>query len=111
MAYIIFFLPLLPSLIGSYMVEPAYQPFGVLGTTIGSLLFVFIWDQVNTYFIYPRCLDIYLLLVGEIDPETYLNYFLVGLIGGVLGWIVRAWKEKRMLSLNSSNNTTKLFPA
>lgn len=104
MAYIIFFLPLLPPFIGSYMVEPSYQPFGVLGTTLGSVLFVFIWDLLY----YPTLfgINLWLLLVGEHNPDTIFNYLLVGLIMGFLGWFVRTWKEKRTLSLSFFNNPT-----
>jgi len=101
MANIVFFLPLIPAFIGSYMVKPIYQPFGVLGTTIGSTLFVFIWEVYyipyrleRFYFeMFHRHLFIGLLLCGEFMTGDFLNYFLIGLTMGILGWFVRAPKD------------------
>jgi hypothetical protein len=86
---IVVFLPLLPAFIVSAMVEPAFQPLGVIGATIGSLLSPYFTDSLFIY-LGLRGKDFYLILVAEHGPDTFFNYFLVGVVGGVLGWIVKS---------------------
>jgi hypothetical protein len=93
-ANMVVFLPLLPAFIGSAVVEPTFQPARVIGATIGSLISPYFTDSLFIS-LGLRGKDFYLILVAEHGPETFFNYFLAGVVGGIIGWIVKSlWRQR-----------------
>ena len=94
-ANIVVFLPLLPAFIGSAVVEPTFPPAGMIGATIGSFISSFFTDSLfNNFGLREK--DFYLILTAEHGPETSFNYILVGVVGGIVGWLVKSlWRERK----------------
>jgi len=88
-----FFLTFLPSLIGAYIADSDVKIFGtlniipILGATVGSLSSPFLMMML------PWITEYY--LVSGYFHDSIMLYISVGLIGGILGQAVRAWKEHR----------------
>ena len=91
-ANIVVFLPLLPAFIGSAVVEPTFPPAGMIGATIGSFISPYF---THSLFISLQKKDFYLILTAEHLPESFFNYILVGVVGGIFGWLVKSlWRER-----------------
>jgi hypothetical protein len=89
--FLFLFLALLPALIGSYVVEPTHQPFGVLGASFGSILHIYLLlFPLSNAHIQP-------LVAGAEATigDIFVFNFMFSLFGGLFGLAARGLKEER----------------